>query len=86
MSLFSLTNQTTSTCVHPLSVKIEGEASDLFYSGVIEMKFTNETHPISNFELKIGQVFNNKIGLHNLKVSCSVFNSTQGQKRSKDTF
>ena len=69
MSLFSLTNQTTSTCVHPLSVKIEGEASDLFYSGVIEMKFTNETHPISNFELKIGQGTNNKIGLHNLKVA-----------------
>ena len=67
--MFSLTNQTTSACVHPLSVKIEGEASDLFYSGVIEMKFTNETHPISNFELKIGQGTNNKIGLHNLKVA-----------------
>ena len=69
MSLFSLTNQTTSTCVHPLSVKIEGEASDLFFSGLIEMIFTNETHLMSNFELKIGQGSNNKIGLHNLKIA-----------------
>ena len=47
MSLFSLTNQTTFNCVHPQSVRIEGEVSGLFYSGVIEMKFKNNTHLIN---------------------------------------
>ena len=69
MSLFSLTNQTSLNCVHPCSVRIGGEITSMFYSGIIEMKFKNDTHPVSDFQLKNGQGSNNKIGLHNLKVS-----------------
>lgn len=68
MSLFSLTDQINFNCVHPRSVRIDGEVTGLFYSGTIEMKFVNDEYPISDFQLKIGQGSNNKIGFHNLKV------------------
>lgn len=68
MSLFAAFSGKNRALIHPQKVSIEGEVAGSFYSGRVEMKFSNDQEKIDEYQILIGKSSANKICLHDFNI------------------